>query len=74
MIRVAKPGTKFVIGDENEELAQKYERLPVTGGFYGNRKESISAPIDLLPPNMQDVHVKNIADGDLYGLTFRKPI
>ncbi|MGD0878720.1 MAG: hypothetical protein ABSA01_11300 [Anaerolineales bacterium] len=23
MIRVAKPGTKFVIGDENEDLAQR---------------------------------------------------
>lgn len=73
MLRVAKPGTKFVIGDENEELAKRYENLPVTGGFYGNRKEAISAPIDLLPPGMQEVHVKDIAGGDLYCLTFRKP-
>jgi ubiquinone/menaquinone biosynthesis C-methylase UbiE len=73
MIRVAKPGTKFVIGDENERLAQKYEKLPVTGGFYGNRKQTISAPINLLPPEMQDVKVKEIAGGDLYCLSFRKP-
>jgi ubiquinone/menaquinone biosynthesis C-methylase UbiE len=73
MIRVAKSGTKFVIGDENEALAQKYEKLPVTGGFYGNRKQVISAPIDLLPPEMQDVQVKDIAGGDLYCLSFRKP-
>ncbi len=73
MIRVARPGTKFIIGDENERLAQKYENLPVTGGFYGNRKQAISAPVDLLPPEMQDVQVKDIAGGDLYCLSFRKP-
>jgi ubiquinone/menaquinone biosynthesis C-methylase UbiE len=73
MIRVAKPGTKFVIGDENEELAQKYEKLPVTGGFYGNRQDAISAPVDLLPSEVEDVKVKDIAGGDLYCLTFRKP-
>ncbi len=73
MIRVAKPGTKFVIGDENEALAQKYEKLPVTGGFYGDRKQPIAAPVDLLPPEIQDVQVKDIAGGDLYCLSFRKP-
>lgn len=73
MIRVAKPGTKLVISDENEALAQKCKGLPVTGGFYGNRKEAISAPADLLPPEMQDVKVKDIAGGDLYCLSFRKP-
>ncbi|MFZ5911244.1 MAG: methyltransferase domain-containing protein [Chloroflexota bacterium] len=73
MIRVAKPGTKFVIGDENEALAQKYENLPVTGDFYGNRKQAIAAPVDLLPPGMLDVRVKEIAGGDMYCLSFRKP-
>lgn len=73
MIRVAKPGTKFVIGDENQALAQKYERLPVAGGFYGNRTDVISAPVNLLPPEMQEVQVKDIAGGDLYCLSFRKP-
>jgi ubiquinone/menaquinone biosynthesis C-methylase UbiE len=73
MVRVARPGTKFIIGDENEELAQKYENLPVTAGFYGNRKQAISAPVDLLPPEMQDVKVKDLAGGDLYCLSFRKP-
>ena len=73
MIRVARPGTKFVIGDENEALAKKYEKLPVTGGFYSNRNQAISAPVDLLPPEMQDVQVKDIAGGDLYCLSFRKP-
>lgn len=73
MIRVAKPGTKFVIGDENEELAKKYEDLPVTGGFYGDRQQAITAPVNLLPAEMQEVRLKDIAGGDLYCLTFRKP-
>jgi len=73
MIRVAKPGTKFVIGDENEELAQRYENLPVMDGWYGNRAQAITAPVDLLPPEMQEVRVKDISGGDLYCLSFRKP-
>jgi hypothetical protein len=28
MIRVAKPGTRIFIGDEAEELAIRYEKLP----------------------------------------------
>ena len=73
MIRVAKPGTKFVIGDENEDLAQRYENIPVMDGWYGNRAQAITAPIDLLPPEMQEVRVKDISGGDLYCLSFRKP-
>ena len=73
MIRVAKPGTKFIIGDENEELAQRYEGLPVMNGWYGNRAQAITAPVNLLPPEMQDVQVKDLAGGDLYCLSFRKP-
>ena len=73
MIRVAKPGTRFVIGDENKALVQKYKKLSVMGGSYGNRKQAISVLVDLLPPEMQDVQVKDIAGGDLYCLSFRKP-
>ena len=73
MIRVAKPGTKFVIGDENEALAQKYEKLHMADKFYNNRKQTISAPVDVLPPAMQDVQLKDIAGGDVYCLSFRKP-
>jgi ubiquinone/menaquinone biosynthesis C-methylase UbiE len=73
MIRVARPGTKFVIGDENEALAKKYEKLPVTDKFYGQRGQVISAPLDLLPPEMQEVEVAEIAGGDMYCLSFRKP-
>ena len=73
MVRVAKPGTKFVIGDENEAVARKYGNLPMTGQFYGKRDHAITAPVDLLPSGMQEVRVQDIAGGDLYCLSFRKP-
>jgi hypothetical protein len=34
----------------------------------------VTAPVDLLPPEMQAVQVKEIAGGDLYCLSFRKPL
>ena len=73
MVRVAKPGTKFVIGDETEEFAQKHQNVAVAGSFYGNRTQAISAPVDLLPAGMKEVRVREIAGGDLYCLSFRKP-
>ncbi len=57
MVRVAKPGTKIMIVDENERVAQKYE----------------TAPMDLVPAGMQEVKVRDVCNGDLYCLTFRKP-
>jgi ubiquinone/menaquinone biosynthesis C-methylase UbiE len=73
MIRVAKPGTKILIVDESEQAAKAYERVPDASQFYGNRKEVISAPVDLVPGDMQDVVVKDIWNGELYCLTFRIP-
>jgi len=73
MIRVAKPGTKFIVGDENEKLAQRYENFPVVEGSYGNRSQTIPAPADLLPAGMRDVRVRDEAGRDLYGPSFRKP-
>ena len=72
MIRVARPGTKFVVGDENESLAAKYAKVPVTDQFY-QHQDSITAPVSLLPPGMQEIKVKDNAGGDLYCMTFRKP-
>ena len=73
MIRVARPSTKLMIVDENEQVAKKLERTPVAGKFYGNRTEMISAPVDLVPAGMQEIKVRDVCNGDLYCLTFRKP-
>jgi len=72
MIRVAKPGSLLLIADETEKHVKSvYEKQP--GGLFKNRKEPVSAPVDLVPPEMQDVHLEELRDGQFYALTFRKP-
>ena len=72
MIRVAKPGSLLLISDETEKHVKSvYEKQP--GGLYKNRKEQVSAPIDLLPPEMQEIHLEELMNGQTYALTFRKP-
>jgi hypothetical protein len=73
MVRVAKPGIKFVIVDETEQITRRYDKTPLAGAFYGHQHELALAPVDLLPPGMLEVRVKKIAHGDLYCLTFRSP-
>jgi ubiquinone/menaquinone biosynthesis C-methylase UbiE len=72
MIRVARPGSLLLIADETEKhVKEVYERG--LGGFYKHRKAPVSAPIDLVPPEMQDVHLESLKSGMFYALTFRKP-
>ncbi|MGB6725768.1 MAG: methyltransferase domain-containing protein [Terracidiphilus sp.] len=77
MIRVAKPGSKILIADETEEhVKAMYEGGPITSNYYKNRKEPVTAPIDLVPPAMQETHVellKPMGKNRFYVLTFRKP-
>jgi ubiquinone/menaquinone biosynthesis C-methylase UbiE len=77
MIRVAKPGSKIVIADETEEhVKAMYESGPITGHFYKNRKEPVTAPVDLVPPEMLETHLellKPMGKNRFYVLTFRKP-
>ena len=75
MIRVAKPGTRLLIADETEEhVKDTYERIPITSRYFKNRREPVKAPIDLVPPEMQEVHLEVLRDGQFYSLTFRKPV
>jgi ubiquinone/menaquinone biosynthesis C-methylase UbiE/uncharacterized protein YbaR (Trm112 family) len=72
MIRVAKPGSLLLIADETEKhVKEVYERG--LGGFFKNRKAPVAPPIDLVPPEMQDVHLESLKSGMFYALTFRKP-
>jgi ubiquinone/menaquinone biosynthesis C-methylase UbiE len=77
MIRVAKPGSRILIADETEEhVKDMYERGPITSRFYKNRKEPVTAPIDLVPPDMLETHLellKPMGKNRFYALTFRKP-
>jgi ubiquinone/menaquinone biosynthesis C-methylase UbiE len=74
MIRVAKPGSRILIADETEKHVQDaYEKFPLTGRFFKNRKETVTVPVDLVPPEMQERHVELLWGGRFYALTFRKP-
>jgi len=72
MIRVAKAGSLLLIADETEKHVKGvYEKAP--GGLYKDRKAPVSAPIELVPSEMQEVHLEELRDGQFYALTFRKP-
>jgi ubiquinone/menaquinone biosynthesis C-methylase UbiE len=74
MIRVAKPGSLLLIADETEKHVKGvYEKGP--GGYlYKNRKAPVSAPVDLVPPEMLEIHLEIGRTGEWYMLTFRKPL
>jgi len=72
MIRVARSGSLLLISDETEKHVKKvYEKQP--GGLFRNRKQPVSAPIDLVPSEMQEIHIEELMNGNAYVLTFRKP-
>ena len=74
MIRVAKPGTRILICDENEKGAQAYERfLPSFKKMAGKQRPAVVPPVDLLPPNMQEVRLYEVWNGWMYCIEFRKP-
>jgi ubiquinone/menaquinone biosynthesis C-methylase UbiE len=72
MIRVCKPGGHLLIADETEKhVKEVYEKMP--GGLFKNRKQPVSAPIDLVPPEMEGTQLTLLKDGMFYAITFRKP-
>ena len=74
MIRVAKPGSHLMIEDETEEYVKStYQKIPYTSSFYGDRKQPVTVPIDLVPPEMEDIQVHMLKEGKFYAITFRKP-
>ena len=77
MIRVARPGSRILIADETEEhVKASFERAPITGGYFKNRKEPVAAPVDLVPPEMLETHLEIlnvVGKNRFYALTFRKP-
>jgi ubiquinone/menaquinone biosynthesis C-methylase UbiE/uncharacterized protein YbaR (Trm112 family) len=74
MIRVAKPGTKLLISDENEKQVREiYSKIPILGRRLWGRAEGLGPPLNLVPMDMIDPVVHDHADGRFYTLTFRKP-
>ena len=72
MIRVAKPGSLLLIADETEKHVQSFYETTL-GRFFKNRKQPVTPPLDLVPPDMQDIQLHDLRDGHFYALTFRKP-
>jgi hypothetical protein len=63
-----------MIEDETEEYVKStYQNIPYTSSFYGDRKDAVTVPIDLVPPEMEDIHFEMLKDGKFYAITFRKP-
>ena len=74
MIRVARPGTRILICDETEKGARAYERfLPGFKRLAGESREVILPPMDLVPPEMQEVRLLDVWNGWMYCIEFRKP-
>ena len=74
MIRVAKPGARIIIADESEMGARGYERfIPGFKSSFGGKRESITAPLNLVPSQMLETHVVDVWKGWLYCLEFTKP-
>lgn len=74
MIRVAKPGARILIADETEKGAQGYEKfVPGFKDSFGEKREAIQPPVDLVPDNMLEKRIFDIWKGWFYCLEFRKP-
>jgi ubiquinone/menaquinone biosynthesis C-methylase UbiE/uncharacterized protein YbaR (Trm112 family) len=74
MIRVAKPGTRLLISDENEKQVRKlYGKIPILGRRLWSHA-GVGPPLDLIPPEMIDPVVRDHGDGRFYTLTFGKPV
>lgn len=73
MIRVARAGTKIVIVDETAKLMNSLAWIPGAKKWMQEYADRFSAPVDLIPGGMIDIHARDFAKGNLYCLTFRKP-
>lgn len=74
MARVAKPGTRVVVVDENERAARGYDRtLPGFRATFQQGRPPVSAPVGEVPDGMQDVSVSDVWRGWFYCLEFVTP-
>jgi ubiquinone/menaquinone biosynthesis C-methylase UbiE/uncharacterized protein YbaR (Trm112 family) len=73
MIRVAKPGRRILICDENEKGAQAYERfLPGFKWTAGGSRQAVVPPINLIPAEMREVRLFEVWKGWMYCIEFIK--
>jgi ubiquinone/menaquinone biosynthesis C-methylase UbiE len=74
MVRVARPGAKLVVADESEKGARGYEwTIPGFSFLFEGKRETVTAPANLVPAGCEDVRVESVWRGLGYCLEFRKP-
>ena len=74
MIRVAKPGTKILIVDETERLIRdNYQKNPFIKRSYTDAKKA-AIPVNLIPPEMENIQSDIICSEQIYKITFFKPL
>ena len=73
MIRVARPGTKVAVADENEKAAQSLDWLPGFRRLFEKKREKVITPVDLVPATMQEIKAGSIWKGTGWVVEFRKP-
>jgi ubiquinone/menaquinone biosynthesis C-methylase UbiE/uncharacterized protein YbaR (Trm112 family) len=74
MVRVAKPGTRLLVVDETEKVVrEQYQRNPFTRNYFAGQEGAAFSPIELLPGGVEEIQSRDVAQGRLYCLTFRKP-
>lgn len=73
MTRVARAGAKIVIVDETAKLMDSIAWIPGVRRWLQEYAGRFSPPVGLVPEGMEGVCVRDIAKGNLYCLTFRKP-
>ncbi len=73
MIRVAKAGARIMIVDETTQLMKSFAWVPGVRRWLQEHGERFSAPVELVPVEMKEIRVKEVARGNMYCVTFRKP-
>jgi ubiquinone/menaquinone biosynthesis C-methylase UbiE len=74
MIRVAQHGAKIIIADEKERGARLYAAtIPGFRRIFKGERETVTAPLELVLPEMTDVRLTDVWRGWGYCLEFCKP-
>lgn len=73
MVRVAKKGTRIIIMDETEKVARISEKIPGIKVWFKDRREPISAPLEMIPEGMEEVESRDLFNGQAWFISFRTP-
>ena len=57
----------------SKKVQKKFVREQKNALREGARKEAVTVPIDLVPPEMEHIHLEMLKEGKFYAITFRKP-